>query len=84
MCYCLNVHFQGQRVKQISEKTGTCNTPGKTNRTQAHNFGRDMGCLRVNCVEMNQDRIRRTMVMVVMKFGSTTMGLSMSCITKAL
>lgn len=73
-----------KRLKQISAKTGTCNTPGKTNSTQVHNFGRDMGCLRVNCVEMTQERIRRTMVMVVMKLGSATMGLSMSYITKAL
>jgi len=73
-----------KRLKQISTKTGTSNTPGKTNSTQVHNFGRDMGCLRVNCVEITRDRIRRTMVMVVMNLGSTTMGLSMSCITKAL
>lgn len=73
-----------KRLKQVSAKTGTSNTPGKTNSTQVHNFGRDMGCLRVNCAEITRDRIRRTMVMVVMNLGSTTMGLSMSCITKAL
>jgi hypothetical protein len=73
-----------KRLKQISANTGTCNTPGKTNSIQVQNFGCDMGCLRVKCVETTQDRIRRTMVMVVMNLGSTTMGLPMSCITKAL
>jgi len=80
--YCSPISVK--RLKQISAKTGTCNTPGKTNSTQVHNFGRDMGCLRINCVQMTQDRKRRTMVTVVMNLGSTTMGLSMSCITKAL
>lgn len=72
-----------KRLKQISAKSGTCNTPGNTNRTGVHHFGRDMGCLRVNCVQTTQDRMRRALVMAVMNLGTTTMGLSMNFITKA-